>query len=395
MKKVLGLLAVGALCGVTALTVTGCNGGSGDKFGFIFLHDEKSTYDKNFIDAAKEACKNKGVQAVLKVNVPEGEECYSAAKELAGKGCKGVFADSFGHEDFLIKAAEEYKDVQFAHATGTQAHTKKLANFHNAFASIYEGRYVAGVAAGMKLNEMIANNKISASEAKIGYVGAFPYAEVVSGYTSFYLGAKSVCESVTMTVRYTNSWYLETAENSTCRTLIEKDSCVLISQHADSQGAPSVCESKEVPNVFYNGENKSLTKSYLTSSRINWVPFFEYFISCTLAKETMPYDWTGSLANGAVEVYDASPLAAEGTQAKMDEVKAALKAGTLNVFDTAKFTVGGKTLTEYKADVDTDADFTPDTPVIENGIFMESKHRSAPYFDLRIDGITEIIEKKD
>ena len=395
MKKVLGLLAVGALCGVTALTVTGCNGDGGNKFGFIFLHDEKSTYDKNFIDAAKEACKNKGVQAVLKVNVPEGEECFSAAKELAGKGCKGVFADSFGHEDFLIRAAEQYTDVQFAHATGTQAHTKKLANFHNAFASIYEGRYVAGVAAGMKLNEMIANKKISASEAKIGYVGAFPYAEVVSGYTSFYLGAKSVCESVTMTVRYTNSWYLETAENSTCRTLIEKDSCVLISQHADSQGAPSVCESKEVPNVFYNGENKSLTKSYLTSSRINWVPFFEYFISCTLAKETMPYDWTGSLANGAVEVYPASTLAAEGTQAKMDEVKAALKAGTLNVFDTAKFTVGGKTLTEYNADVDTDADFTPDTPVIENGIFMESKHRSAPYFDLRIDGITEIIEKKD
>ncbi|MBO6273976.1 MAG: BMP family ABC transporter substrate-binding protein, partial [Methanobrevibacter sp.] len=382
-----------ACAGTIALT-TSC-GGSGTKFGFIFLHDEKSTYDKNFIDAAKKACENKKVQAVLKTNVPEGEECYSAAKELAGKGCKGVFADSFGHEDFLIKAAEEYKDVQFAHATGTQAHTKHLPNFHNAFASIYEGRYIAGVAAGLKLNEMISNGKITAENAKMGYVGAFPYAEVVSGFTSFYLGAKSVCPSVTMTVRYTNSWYDETAEAATCRTLIDTDKSVLISQHADSQGAPSVCNEKKVPNVFYNGENKSLTDSYLTSSRINWVPFFEYFIEKTLAKEVMPSDWTGTLQNGAVEVFDASSLAAEGTQKKMDEVKAALIAGTLEVFDTTKFTVGGKTLTTYEADVDTDADFTPDTEVIENGIFWESKHRSAPYFDLRIDGISEIIEKKD
>lgn len=420
MKKVLGLLAVTALCGVTAVSLSSC-GNSGnsetqstsevelEKFGFIFLHDEKSTYDKNFIEAAETACKNKGVQAVMKTNIPEGEACYSAAKELVGKGCKGVFADSFGHEQFMIKAAKENKDVQFAHATGTMAHTEKLDNFQNAFASIYEGRYIAGVAAGMKLNEMISSGKINASQAKMGYVGAFPYAEVVSGFTSFYLGAKSVCESVTMTVRYTNSWYDETAENSTCRTLIEKDNCVLISQHADSQGAPSVCESKKVPNVFYNGENKALTKSYLTSSRINWVPFFEYFIENTLKGNKMGYDWTGTIANGAVEVYAVSSLAAEGTQAKMDEVKAALTAGTLNVFDTSKFTVstfgdGVKTftnlnakvdsnhkVTEYMADVDTDAQYTGDTQVIENGIFKESKFRSAPYFDMIIDGITSII----
>lgn len=393
MKKLVGFLGLTALCGVAAISLTSC-GNSGEKFGFIFLHDEKSTYDKNFIDAAKQACKNKGVQAVLKVNVPEGEECYSAAKELVNKGCKGVFADSFGHEDHMIRAAKEFENVQFGHATGTKAHTEKLSNFHNAFASIYEGRYIAGVAAGMKLNDMINKGEITTEQAKMGYVGAFPYAEVVSGFTAFYLGAKSVCDPVTMTVRYTNSWYDETAENTVCTTLIEKDNCKLISQHADSQGAPSVCEDKKVPNVFYNGENKTLKNSYLTSSRINWVPYFEYFIENTLAGNKMDYDWTGTLANGAVEVFEPSSIAADGTKERMEAVKADLKAGKLNVFDTSKFTVLGVHLPLYLADVDTDANYTPDTSVIKDGVFEESKYRSAPYFDIRIDGITEIIEKK-
>jgi len=375
MKKL--LLAI--LTGAAALTLGAC-GGSKDKFGFIFLHDEKSTYDKNFIDAAKDVCKELGVQAVLKVNVDEGEECYSTAKELAKKGCKGIFADSFGHEAFMIQAAKEFKDVEFAHATGTSAHTEKLANFHNAFASIYEGRYTAGIAAGMKLNEMITNNTITADEAVMGYVGAFPYAEVVSGYTSFYLGAKSVCPSVTMKVRYTNSWYDENAERTTAQTLIKDDKCVLISQHADSQGAPSVCETEKVPNVFYNGENKSLTNSYLTSSRINWRPYFRYFINSVLKGEKMDYDWTGTVSNGAVEVFAASEIAAEGTQKAMDAAIAEFKAGTLNVFDTKNFTVKGEKLTSYIANVNSNDDVDdkgeyapkPDTEAITDGIFKES-----------------------
>ncbi len=397
MKKL--LLAI--LTGAAALTLGAC-GGSKDKFGFIFLHDEKSTYDKNFIDAAKDVCKELGVQAVLKVNVDEGEECYSTAKELAKKGCKGIFADSFGHEAFMIQAAKEFKDVEFAHATGTSAHTEKLANFHNAFASIYEGRYTAGIAAGMKLNEMISNNTITADEAVMGYVGAFPYAEVVSGYTSFYLGAKSVCPSVTMKVRYTNSWYDENAERTTAQTLIKDDKCVLISQHADSQGAPSVCETEKVPNVFYNGENKSLTNSYLTSSRINWRPYFRYFINSVLKGEKMDYDWTGTVSNGAVEVFAASEIAATGTQKAMDTAIAAFKAGALNVFDTNNFTVKGEKLTSYIANVNSNDDVDdkgeyapkPDTEAITDGIFKESDLRSAPYFDIRIDGITEIIPEE-
>ncbi len=322
-------------------------------------------------------------------------------------GCKGVFADSFGHEDFLIKAAKDYKDVQFAHATGTKAHTEKLDNFQNAFANIYEGRYIAGVAAGLKLNDMMA--KDSTVTPLMGYVGAYPYAEVVSGYTAFFLGAKSVCPTVQMKVRYTNSWYDENAEKSTCETLINKDNCVLISQHADSQGAPGVCEAKKVPNVFYNGENKELTNSYLTASRINWVPFFKYFIENTLNGTDMSYDWVGTLANGAVEYYAPNEkIAAEGTAAKLNEVKAKLQAGTLHVFDTTTFTVSkfgdGITtffnlnakvdadghVTSYKADVDSDAAYLGDTEVVDGHIFKESVFRSAPYFDLRIDGITEL-----
>jgi len=396
MKKIVGFLGLSAICGVAALSLTGCNGGNGEttseeskgKFGFIFLHDENSTYDKNFIDAAKDVCKELNVQAVLKVGVEEGEACYTAAKDLVNSGCKGVFADSFGHEAHMIRAAKEFPNVQFAHATGTKAHTEKLDNYQNAFASIYEGRYIAGVAAGMKLKDMMAKN--SSVQPKVGYVGAFPYAEVVSGYTSFYLGVKSIVSNATMTVRYTNSWYDENAEATTATTLIDDDKCVLISQHADSQGCPRVCNNKGVPNVFYNGANTALEDSYLTSSRINWRPFFRYFIQNTLDGKDMGYDWTGTIANGAVEVYPASSIAAEGTQAKMDEVKAALVAGTLNVFDTTTFTVGGKTITTYEADVDDMGDYVGETEVISNGVFQESKFRSAPYFDLRIDGITEI-----
>ena len=225
------------------------------KVGFIFLHDENSTYDLNFINAAKAACEALGLsedQYVLRTNVPEGQECYDAAADLADDGCNIVFADSFGHEDFMIQAAREFPEVQFCHATGTKAHTEGLDNFKLAFASIYEGRYLGGIAAGMKLNEMIEAGEITESEAKMGYVGAFTYAEVISGYTSFYLGAKSVCPSVTMDVTFTGSWYDETAEKEGANKLIA-EGCVLISQHADSMGAPTACEDAGVPNGSYNG----------------------------------------------------------------------------------------------------------------------------------------------
>ena len=361
------------------------------KVGFIFLHDENSTYDLNFINAAKAACEALGLsedQYVLRTNVPEGQECYDAAADLADDGCNIVFADSFGHEDFMIQAAREFPEVQFCHATGTKAHTEGLDNFHNAFASIYEGRYLAGIAAGMKLNEMIEAGEITDEQAKMGYVGAFTYAEVISGYTSFYLGAKSVCPSVTMDVTFTGSWYDETAEKEGANKLIA-EGCVLISQHADSMGAPTACEDAGVPNVSYNGSTlDACPNTFIVSSRINWEPYFEYMINCVVNGEAIAADWTGTIATGSVELSEVNEAAAaEGTVEAIEAAKAELEAGTLHVFDVNTFTVGGETKTSYMADVDTDPDYTPDTEAIVDGYFAESTFRSAPYFDLQIDGI--------
>ena len=398
MKKITALLL--ALVMVFALCACGgddnkTEGGDADdalKVGFIFLHDENSTYDLNFMNAAKEACANLGLsedQYIFKTNIDETQECYDAACELADAGCDIVFADSFGHEAFLMEAAKEFPEVQFCHATGTNAHTAGLDNFHNAFASIYEGRYLAGIAAGMKLNEMIDAGEFTADEAKIGYVGAFTYAEVVSGYTSFFLGARSVCPTATMEVTFTGSWYDETAEKEGANKLIA-NGCKLISQHADSMGAPTACEMAGVPNVSYNGSTvDACPNTFIVSSRIDWAPYYEYVINAVKNGETIEADWTGTLATGSVVLTDINEqAAAEGTAEAIADAKAKLEDGTLFVFDTANFTVEGKTLDSYMADVDSDAAYEKDTEVIENGIFMESKFRSAPYFDLQIDGIT-------
>ena len=357
------------------------------KAGFIFLHDENSTYDLNFMNAAKEACEKLGIEYMTKTNIPEGQECYDAACELADAGCNFIFADSFGHEDYMIEAAKEYPEVQFSHATGTKAHTEGLDNFHNAFASIYDGRYLAGIAAGMKLNEMIANGDITEDQAKMGYVGAYTYAEVISGYTSFFLGARSVCPSVTMEVTFTGSWYDETAEKEGANKLIE-DGCVLISQHADSMGAPTACETAGVPNVSYNGSTESACpNTFLVSSRVNWEPYFEYAINCVADGTQIDADWTGTLATGSVELSSLGSAVADGTQEAIDAATAEIEAGTLHVFDTTTFTVDGAEMTSYEADVDTDADYTPDHEVVSDGYFHESEYRSAPYFNVQIDGI--------
>jgi len=406
MKKIFALLlAVVMLVGVFA----GCssqgaesNDGASDgklkdlKVGFIFLHDENSTYDKNFIDAAKAVQTKLGLtdeQVIIKTNIPESSECYEAAADLADRGCDIVFADSFGHEQYMAQAAEEFPEVEFCHATGTTAHTAGLKNFHNAFASIYEGRFLAGIAAGMKLNEMIEAGEFTAEEAKIGYVGAYTYAEVISGYTSFYLGAKYACPSVTMEVQFTGSWYDETAEKEAANTLISRD-CKLISQHADSMGAPTACETAGIPNVSYNGSTLSACpNTFIVSSRINWAPYFEYMINCVANGEEIATDWCKGISEGSVALTDVNEkVAAEGTAKALEEAKAKLASGELHVFDTSFFTVGGEKMESYMADVDTDANYTPDTEVIADGYFHESEKRSAPYFDVRIDGITTLNE---
>ncbi|MCI6184614.1 MAG: BMP family ABC transporter substrate-binding protein, partial [Clostridiales bacterium] len=361
------------------------------KIGVICLHDDSSTYDKNFIDSAKKAISELGLTSdniIFKTNIAESSKCKDAAVDLVDAGCDVIFADSFGHESFMKEVAAAHPEVEFCHATGVMAASSGLDNFHNAFASIYEGRYLAGVAAGLKLNEMIANGTIKENEAKMGYVGAFTYAEVISGYTSFFLGARSVCPSVTMDVTFTGSWYDETAEKEAANTLI-KNGCKLISQHADSMGAPTACETAGVPNVSYNGSTVSACpNTFIVSSRIDWTPYYEYAIKAVMNGETIDTDWTGTLKTGSVVLTDVNEkAAAAGTADAIAEAKAKLEDGSLKVFDITTFTVEGKQLDSYMADVDTDKDYTADTEVVKDGAFLESTYRSAPYFDVQIDGI--------
>ena len=364
------------------------------KIGFIFLHDPaSSTYDNNFYQAALQTQKKLGLsdsQVIFKWNVEEGAPCYDTACDMADAGCNIVFADSFGHETYMIQAAREYPNVQFCHATGTKSRTEGVANFHNAFASIYEGRFLAGIAAGMKINEMIAEGKFTADKAKIGYIGAYPYAEVISGYTSFFLGARYVCPTVTMEVTYTNSWFDIAKEKTGAETLMN-NGCIFISQHADSEGAPKACEEKGVPNVAYNVSTINLgPNTALISSKINWAPYYEMIIKAVSKGESFATDWCGTVETGSVELTELNEkVAAKGTKEAIEKAAADLKSGKLHVFDTKTFTVGGKHLTEYLADVIDKGDFQPETNVIVDGVFVESgeQFRSAPYFDMLIDGI--------
>ncbi len=368
------------------------------KIGLICIHDEYAAYDNNFIQALLEVKKELGLtdeQVIIKKHVSESNECYDAARDLAESGCKVIFADSFGHEGYMVLAAREYPQVHFITASGVMAITENRSNYHNAYARIYEGRYLTGVAAGLKLNEMIEQGKIKAEQAVIGYVGAFAYAEVISDYTAFFLGARSVCPSATMKVRFTGSWYDQPREQEAASVLISSG-CVLISQHADSLGAPMACEQYGVPNVSYNVITApDYPKTALIASRIDWAPYFEMIIKLTDEGkgEEIPRDWAGGIAEGAVKIGGLNEaVAAKNTKAKLDDCIDRLKAGTLHVFDTSKFTVDGAQLTSYLADAVYDPEYSPDTNVISDGYFHECEYRSAPYFDIRIDGIMLINE---
>jgi basic membrane protein A len=361
------------------------------KVGAIYVGDENEGYTAAHMAGIDEMMSTLGLsedQVIEKTNIGEDESCYDAAVDLAEQGCTIIFANSFGHEDYMIQAAAEFPEVQFCHATGYQAASSGLANMHNYFTAVYESRYVSGVVAGLKLNEMIANGDITADEASMGYVGAYPYAEVVSGYTSFYLGAKSICPTVTMEVQYTNSWADMTAESEVATQLIA-NGAKLISQHADTTGAPTACETAGVPIVGYNVDMTSVApNTALTSATINWGPYYTYATKSVVDGTVIDTDWCQGFVDSAVGISTLNDAAvAEGTADKVAEVEATLKDGSFHVFDTTTFTVGGSTIEDL---ISSDADYAKYADYVSDGYFHESEIISAPGFDLRIDGITEL-----
>lgn len=361
------------------------------KVGVIYIGDENEGYTAAHMAGIDEMAANLGLsddQIIEKTTIPEDESCYDAAVDLADQGCNIIFATSFGHETYILQAAQEYPDIQFCHATGYQAASSGLSNMHNYFDAIYEARYVSGVVAGMKLNEMIADGTITEDTAKIGYVGAFPYAEVISGFTSFYLGAKSQCPSVTMEVQYTNSWADMSGEAEVAAKLID-DGCVLISQHADTTGAPSTCEDKKVPCVGYNVDMTTVAPdAALTSPTNNWGVYYTHAVQCVLDGTPIETDWCQGFSEGAVDITPINEaVAAEGTDAKVTEVENAIKDGSIHVFDTSAFTVNGSSLEDLIAE---GGDYAKYADYVSDGYYHESELASAPSFDIIIDGITSV-----
>ena len=391
MKKIVSLVLVLAMALIC--TAAFAEGIPADqiKVGYIFVGDENEGYTAAHYEGAKAMMAALGLtddQVIIKWTIPETEACYDAAVDLAEAGCNIIFANSFGHETYMMQVAAEYPDIQFCHATGYQAASSGMSNMHNYFDSIYEARYVGGVVAGMKLNEMIANGVITEDNCTIGYIGAFPYAEVISGFTSFFLGVRSVCPAATMEVKYTNSWASYDLEKEAAEALIAQG-CVLISQHADTTGAPTACEESGVPIVGYNiSMIATAPTTALTSASNNWGSYYTYAVDCVIKGEEIATDWCQGYAEGAVCITELNEAAcAEGTAEKVAEVEAAIKDGTLHVFDTSTFTVGGETLEDLIAN---NPDYAKYADYVSDGYFHESELASAPAFDLIIDGVVAI-----
>ena len=411
MKKLFAML----LALIMVLSLVACGGGSegeGEvdgggadvstdgapdiKIGAVYIGDENEGYTAAHMNGLKAAMANLGIpeDAYIEYTViPEDNTCYDKCVDLAEEGCDVIFTNSYGHQTYTQQAAQEYPEIQFVALTGDQAALSGLANLKNAFPHTFESRYVSGVVAGMKLKELMDSGEVT--DPHIGYVGAFPYAEVVSGYTAFFLGVRSIVPEAYMDVQYTNSWFDLTKEGEAANALIARG-CVIISQHADSTGAPSACEAAlaEGTTVYCVGYNIDMLSvaptAALTSATNNWVKYYEYALTQVINGEDIMTDWSAGYADDAVAITDLGASCAEGTAEKVAEVEAAIKDGSLQVFDTSTFTVGGEEVTTALA-LDTDGDWVNDTAeAIIDGAFIESYHRAAPYFALRIDGITEL-----
>ena len=429
-KKIASLVMAIAMVLTVSALFTSCGSGdaSGLKIGAILVGDETEGYTKAHMDGIKEAAKSLGIadsQIIWKYKVEENSACLDAATDLVGQGCSVVISNSYGHQTFMVQAAEQFPDVTFVSMTGDFAAISGVSNFKNGFTKIYEARYVAGVVAGMKLEQLLNDGVISRDatpehfdengNAKIGYVGAYNYAEVVSGYTAFFLGIQSVVPNVTMEVNYTNSWFDIDKEAATAEALVA-NGCVIIGQHADSTGAPSACEKllgqgKVCYSVGYNVDMlETAPNAALTSPTNTWAEFYKDLFKLAVDGKANEFgvDVAKGFKENGVATTTLGPSCAPGTAERVAQVEQDIKNGSLKVFDTSKFTVSAEQTT---CAVETDAeghltsckvdmsfmDWSTMTAIyqgetkecIVNGEFEESTFRSAPYFSVRIDGIIE------
>ena len=385
--------------GSTETTPAETDGAKTVKVGLICIGDENDQgYTYNFIrgqEAATEALAEKGINVEwsVKWNIGEDSSCEEANIELAEEGCQLIINNSFGFEEYMLKVAPDYPDIQFIACTNQASAVDDLPNTHNAFANIYEGRYLAGVVAGMKMQEMIDNGEITADQAVIGYVGAYSFAEVISGFTAYYLGAKSVCPSVTMKVNFVGSWSDATAEGNAAQALCD-EGCIMISQHSDNTTPATVAQTNGVFHTGYNNDMISIApEASLIGTRIDWSVYFEYAIEAVANGEEFDQDWCHGMDMGAVVMTPLNEeIAAAGTAEKLAEVEQQIHDGTLQVFDTSTFTVDGAEMTTCMA-IDTDGDFVADSEeAVFDGAFHESYFQSAPYFTAKIDGIEWVNE---
>ena len=399
MKKLISLLLVLTLsvcllaaCGKPANNDTP---NSNVKIGVILIGDENEGYTYALIKGIREALANVGLteaNVIFKYTVGEDEKCYDAACDLVDQGCQLIISNSYGHQSHMQRAASENSDITFISMTGDSAATSGLANFKNAFTHVFQSRYISGVVAGLKLKEMMDNGEVT--DPRVGYVGAFPFAEVKSGYTAFLLGIQSIVPEAYMDVYFTNSWFSITDEGAAAESLIARG-CVIIGQHADSTGAPQACEAarKEGKNVYSVGYNVDMLSvaptAALVSATNDWSVYYTYAFTCLLENKTIDTDWAKGYEVGAVGITKLGDSCAAGTAEKVAQVEAALKDGSLHVFDTSKFTVGGQNLTTCIVDLtgDYDTDDAGDKEAIWDGYFHESELRAAPSFALDIDGI--------
>ena len=359
------------------------------KVGFIYENDGSTPFTYNFM-LAQEALERQypdRVHILSRSNV-RASETEEPLRELVKKGCAVIFINNDSTQ--VRSMALEYPKVEFCQiSVGSDASSADPANYHTFSGEIYQGRYVSGVAAGMKLKELMENGVIGSDKALIGFVGAFPTAEIISGYTAFLLGVRSVVPQATMKVRYTNTWSNYAKEKAAAQTLI-REGCIVISQHTNTTGPAVACEEASafltVIHVGYNQSMIDLAPSVsLVSTRINWTPYITGAVGAVLAHKPIEKavegsahgnDMSAGLDKNWVEILELNKhIAAEGTSEKIAQLTEAFHKGGIDVFRG-----------DYTG---VDPSNPADTIDLNKG-YIENENSSAPSFHYVLDGVIEV-----